>query len=130
MIPLTCRGINESFWVTTGTNQSGELSPDIILAAKSSATVIILMAMSKLEMIMDVFSKNGKSQTPVAIIQNGTTDREKMIIGKVNDIYFKAQYAGITNPAIIVVGEVVNLHISQLRANVQSVQNHLSQHIA
>ena len=56
MIPLTCRGINESFWVTTGTNQSGELSPDILLAARSSATVIILMAMSKLEVIMEIFS--------------------------------------------------------------------------
>jgi uroporphyrin-III C-methyltransferase len=26
MIPLTCRGVNESFWVTTGTTQSGEVS--------------------------------------------------------------------------------------------------------
>ena len=126
MIPLTCRGINESFWVTTGTNQSGELSPDIYLAAKSSATVIILMAMSKLEMIMDIFSKNGKGQTPVAIIQNGTTDREKMVIGKVNDIYFKTEYAGITNPAIIMVGEVVNLHPSLLNANLQNIQKSLS----
>ncbi len=41
MIPLTCRGINESFWVTTGTLQSGEISPDIHLAAQSSATVVI-----------------------------------------------------------------------------------------
>ena len=130
MIPLTCRGINESFWVTTGTNQSGELSPDINLAAKSSATVIILMAMSKLEMIMEIFSQNGKSQTPVAIIQNGTTSQEKMVIGKVNDIYFKAQYAGLTNPAIIMVGEVVNLHPSLLRSNILSVQNQLSHHIS
>ncbi len=78
MIPLTCRGINESFWVTTGTMQSGEISPDILLAAQSSATVVILMAMSKLEAIMDIFSANGKKETPVAIIQNGTTDKEKM----------------------------------------------------
>ena len=126
MIPLTCRGINESFWVTTGTNQSGELSPDILLAARSSATVIILMAMSKLEVIMEIFSQNGKGRTPVAIIQNGTTDREKTVIGKVNDIYFKAQYADIANPAIIIVGEVVNLHPSLLNANLQSVQKRLS----
>src|SRR4030095_7907857 len=124
-----CRGINESFWVTTGTNQSGEISPDIFLAAKSSATVIILMAMSKLEKIMEIFSKNGKSQTPAAIIQNGTTDREKMVIGKVNDIYFKAEYAGLTNPAIIVIGEVVNLHPALLKANLQSVKNQLSRTI-
>ncbi|TKK69756.1 uroporphyrinogen-III C-methyltransferase [Ilyomonas limi] len=112
MIPLTCRGISESFWVTTGTLQSGELSPDIQLAAQSSATVVILMAMSKLESIMDVFKANGKKDTPVAIIQNGTTSKEKYVIGKVSDIYFKAQYEGLSNPAIIVVGEVVRLHPS------------------
>lgn len=115
MIPLTCRGINESFWVTTGTTRSGDISPDINLAAQSSATVIILMAMSKLEAIMEIFSKNGKTQTPVAIIQNGTTAKEKMITGNVRDIQFKAQYAGISNPAIIIVGEVVRLHPSLIK---------------
>ncbi|GEO10934.1 uroporphyrinogen-III C-methyltransferase [Segetibacter aerophilus] len=123
MIPLTCRGINESFWVTTGTTQSGEISADIKLAAQSSATVIILMAMSKLEAIMEVFAEHGKSETPVAIIQDGTTDNEKMVIGKVNDIYYRAQYKGLSNPAIIMVGEVVNLHPSlykhYVKANVE-----------
>ena len=109
MIPLTCRGINESFWVTTGTTQSGEISPDIKLAAKSSATVVILMAMSKLEAIMDIFTAEGKKETPVAIIQEGTTPQAKMVIGTVRDIAFKAEYAGLSNPAIIMVGEVVNL---------------------
>ncbi len=112
MIPLTCRGINESFWVTTGTTRSGEISTDIALAAQSSATVIILMAMSKLEEIMDIFAKNNKSETPVAIIQDGTTDKQKMVIGKVKDIFLRAEYAGLTNPAIIIVGEVVGLHPS------------------
>jgi uroporphyrin-III C-methyltransferase len=114
MIPLTCRGINESFWVTTGTTRSGEISTDIQLAAQSSATVIILMAMSKLEAIMDIFSSHGKSETPVAIIQNGTTKDEKVVIGTVRDIVFKAAYEELSNPAIIVVGEVVNLHPSLL----------------
>lgn len=109
MIPLTCRGVNESFWVTTGTTQSGEISADIKLAAQSSATVVILMAMSKLEAIMDIFACCGKSDTPVAIIQDGTTAKEKMAIGTVRDIAFKAQYEGLGNPAIIIVGEVVKL---------------------
>lgn len=110
MIPLTCRGINESFWVTTGTTQSGEISNDIQLAARSSATVIILMAVSKLEAIMDIFIAEGKSETPVAIIQDGTTEKERIVTGKVKDIFFKAKYAGIANPAVIMVGEVVKLH--------------------
>jgi len=109
MIPLTCRGINESFWVTTGTTQSGEISADIKLAAQSSATVIILMAMSKLEAIMEIFAGHGKTETPVAIIQDGTTSNEKMVCGTVRDIAYRAQHAGLSNPAIIVVGEVVRL---------------------
>ncbi|MDP4265773.1 MAG: uroporphyrinogen-III C-methyltransferase, partial [Bacteroidota bacterium] len=115
MIPLTCRGISESFWVTTGTTQSGDISPDIRLAARSTATIIILMAMSKLEAIMEIFSLAGRENTPVAIIQNGTTTDEKIITGTVKDIVFRSQYAGITNPAIIMVGEVVRLHPSLVK---------------
>jgi uroporphyrin-III C-methyltransferase len=115
MIPLTCRGINESFWVTTGTTKNGDISSDIKLAAQSSATVIILMAMSKLEAIMDIFQQYHKEKTPVAIIQDGTTSQEKIVLGTVKDIVFKSQYAGIVNPAIIVVGEVVSLHPSLLK---------------
>ena len=113
-IPLTCRGINESFWVTTGTTRSGNISPDIALAAQSTATVVLLMAMSKLETIMDLFRTHGKGQTPVAIIQNGTTPQEKVVIGNVSDIAFRAEHAGLTNPAVIIVGEVVSLHSSLL----------------
>jgi uroporphyrin-III C-methyltransferase len=110
MIPLTCRGVAESFWVTTGTTRSGDISDDIRLAAQSTATVIILMAMSKLEQIMAIFSSFGKSETPVAIIQDGTTVNQKMVIGTVKDIQFRAEHAGVGNPAIIVVGEVVNVN--------------------
>ena len=112
MIPLTCRGMNESFWVTTGTTKSGQISEDIKLAAQSSATVVILMAISKLEAIMNIFSQYGKAETPVAIIQDGTTPKEKMVIGKVKDVFFRAEFAGLTNPAVIIVGEVVSLHSS------------------
>lgn len=119
MIPLTCRGINESFWVTTGTTRSGEMSADIYLAAQSSATVILLMAMSKLEQIMDVFSGCGKRDTPVAIIQDGTTPHEKIVTGTVKDIFFRAQAEGLSNPAIIVIGDVVNA-----RSKLSAVANH------
>jgi uroporphyrin-III C-methyltransferase len=113
-IPLTARGVNESFWVTTGTTRSGEISPDIRLAAQSSATVLILMAMSRLEAIMDIFKECGKGGVPVAIIENGTTDKERVIIGSVKDISYRALYHGLSNPAVIVVGEVVELYPGEL----------------
>lgn len=120
-IPLTCRGINESFWVVTGTNRHGELSKDIELAARSSATVVILMAMSKLEMICDIFQGHGKGGTPAAIIQNGTMPDAKMVRGTIADIAFRASAAGLENPAIIIFGEVVNLNQDLLK---NKIQNH------
>jgi len=108
-IPPSCRGISESFWVCTGTTKEGTISADIRLAAQSTATIIILMAMSKLEAIMDIFIEMGKSDTPVAIIQDGTTHKQRSAIGTVKDITYRAQYEGLQNPAIIIIGNVVKL---------------------
>ncbi len=66
------------------------------------------MAMSKLDDIMQIFRNFGKQQTPVAIIQNGSTPEEKIIFGNVNDIAFKAEHHQMTNPSIIIIGEVIN----------------------
>ena len=76
-IPLTKRGSSESFWVITGTTRSHKLSRDVYLAAKSNATVVILMGMSKLSEIVSIFAAENKKDVPVAIIQNGTTDDEQ-----------------------------------------------------
>ena len=67
-IPLTRRGINDSFWVVTGTTKEHQLSKDIIHAANSDATVVVLMGMSQLDKICEVFHGVGKSDLPVAII--------------------------------------------------------------
>lgn len=107
-IPVTKRGASESFWVITGTTKEHKLSKDVALAAKSNATVVILMGMSKLYEIMQLFKSEGKSNIPVAIIQNGTTDKEKIGIGTVASIEYKAREQQLSNPAIIIIGEVVN----------------------
>lgn len=107
-IPVTKRGAAESFWVITGTTKEHKLSKDVALAAKSNATVVILMGMSKLGEIMQLFKEEGKQDTPVAIIQNGTTDKEKVGIGTVASIEYKAKEQQLANPAIIIIGEVVN----------------------
>lgn len=118
-IPLTSRGVSESFWVTTGTTKDNTISDDIALAAKSTATVVILMAMSKLKEIMEIFASENKAHTPVAIIQDGTTSKEKYILGCVSDIYDKSIKENIHNPAIIIVGEVVGLHLDLMHILVE-----------
>lgn len=106
-IPVTKRGASESFWVITGTTKDHKLSSDVALAAKSSATVVILMGMSKLNEIIQLFLSEGKSDTPVAIIQEGTTKNEKIGVGTVASIEAKVKEQQLSNPAIIVIGEVV-----------------------
>ncbi len=112
-IPVTARGVSESFWVITGTTKSGEMSADVSLAAQSTATVVILMGLKKINEIMKLFQAHGKGETPVAVIQNGTLPNQRNVFGTV------ATISGLTNeeqlgpPAIIVVGEVVR-HAGQL----------------
>lgn len=112
-IPLTKRGSAESFWVITGTTKQHQLSNDIALAAKSNATVVILMGMGKLPEIVSLFKQEEKGDLPVAIIQNGTTKHEKIGIGTVNSIEEVVQTNQLSNPAIIILGDVVN-HRQQL----------------
>ena len=78
-IPVTKRGSSESFWVITGTTKAHKLSEDVALAAKSNATVVILMGMSKLTQIANLFREEGKQDVPIAIIQEGTTANQKML---------------------------------------------------
>ncbi|OMP31536.1 uroporphyrinogen-III C-methyltransferase [Mangrovimonas sp. DI 80] len=120
-IPLTKRGSSESFWVITGTTKDHQMSNDIPIAAKSTATVVILMGMSKLPQIMEAFQKEGKAETPVAIIQNGTTKEEKIGIGTVATICEIVEQEKLSNPAIIIVGEVVNdrVHLTSIRQEIQ-----------
>lgn len=106
-IPVTKRGATESFWVITGTTKAHKLSNDVALAAKSNATVIILMGMSKLPQIVELFKNEGKAATPIAIIQNGTRSNEQIGIGTMETIEKEVQEKKLANPAIIIIGEVV-----------------------
>jgi uroporphyrin-III C-methyltransferase len=106
-IPLTKRGASESFWVITGTTKAHQLSKDVAIAAKSTATVVILMGMGKLEEIVRIFSEENKQDTPIAIIQEGTTENEKSGFGTIDTICKVVREKQLTNPAIIIIGDVV-----------------------
>lgn len=108
-IPLTSRGVSQSYWVVTATSKDGTMTKDVSLAAQSTATVVILMGTRKLKEICATFSSYGKQDTPVAIIQNGTLKNEKMVLGTINSIYNQALEANISSPAVIIIGETVGL---------------------
>lgn len=106
-IPLTQRGTSESFWVITGTTSKKKLSEDVKLAAQSTATVVILMGMSKLREIVEIFSRYGKQDIPVGVIQNGTTGNERSGFGTIRNLEQFVAEKELAAPAIIVIGEVV-----------------------
>lgn len=124
-IPVTKRGSSESFWVITGTTRSHQLSNDIALAARSTATIIILMGMGKLAEIVHIFETEGRSALPIAIIQNGTRDNEKVGVGVVGNILEIVERKQLSNPAIIIMGEVV-----RNRAQLKQLQQEVISEIA
>lgn len=120
-IPLTKRGSAESFWVITGTTKAHQLSKDVAIAAKSTATIVILMGMGKLAEIVRIFSEENKQDTPIAIIQEGTTQNEKFGFGTISTICKVVEEKQLANPAIIIIGDVV-----KERVQLTSIFNELS----
>lgn len=109
-IPITHRGLSESFWVITGTTTSGKISDDIYVAAKTKATVVVLMGVNKIAEIVKIYKEHGLGRLPVAIIQNGSMPDERFAIGVINTIEEQILEQEISAPAVIVIGEVVSLH--------------------
>ncbi|MCD0489140.1 uroporphyrinogen-III C-methyltransferase [Pedobacter sp. MC2016-14] len=106
-IPLTHRGISESLWIITGTKRDGSLSKDLKFAMKSSATVVIYMGMRKMAEISGVYIAEGLGSIPAAIIQHVSLPHQKQVVCEVGDLQKAALRAGLSNPAVIVIGDVV-----------------------
>jgi uroporphyrin-III C-methyltransferase len=108
-IPVTHRGASEGFQVVTATTATGELSAAVTEAARSRTTTVILMGLSQLAGIVEIFGQHGQSQTPAAIVQNGTLPTAQLVTGSVSQLPARAAAAGIGAPAIIIIGEVARL---------------------
>ena len=109
-IPVTHRGINNSFHVFTGHLKidGGELDFDII--AKLKGTIIFLMGLSNLEKITCSLIKYGKDEnTPIAIIKDGTTSKQQVYTGTIKTISTIVREKEVKSPVIIIIGEVINL---------------------
>jgi uroporphyrin-III C-methyltransferase len=108
LIPLTDRRVSDGFWAITGHKSDKSFATDLELAVKSNSTVVLLMAMSKLDFIEKQYATANRAETPACIIQNASTTNEKMVIGKVGQLAKTALENNLSNPAVIIIGEVVN----------------------
>lgn len=120
-IPVTRRGTSSSFWVMTATKKDGSFSEDLTLAAKSSATMVILMGVRKFNEIAKLVTTYRSGLTPVAIIQNGTLKSESCITGTLNVVDSLLQHIDTSLPGIIVIGDVVAEHPSFFEEEIQRV---------
>jgi len=109
-IPVTRRGISESFWVITGSTKEGRLSKDVEVAAQSTATIVVLMGMQKLPELVEIYRRLGISETPVGVIQNGSTSNEIKGFGTMENILDVVYQKKMKSPAIIIIGKVVETH--------------------
>lgn len=108
-IPVTHRSVSQSFHVVSATLSDGSLHPDFESLSQLNGTVVVLMGLSKLEEIAKMYQRNGKASIPFAVVSNGTLPNQKTIKGTSANICSLAERHQIQSPAIIVIGEVVNL---------------------
>lgn len=118
-IPLTKRGVNESFWVVTGTLKDHSTGRDLYFAAQSSATVVILMGVKKLPEIVGLFKEYRGENEAICLIQNGSKVSERSLRGELHNILSLQEEAQLTAPAVIVIGQVVR---EKLLAEIQQME--------
>ena len=111
-IPITHRGIAQSFHIITG-KSAQDLNVNFKALAMEEGTLVFMMGLSNLDNIVRELVANGKDlSTPCGVIMRGTSAKQKKVIGTLDDISQKVKDAKLQSPCIIVVGEVVNLNES------------------
>jgi uroporphyrinogen III methyltransferase / synthase len=111
-IPVTHRGVAPAFAVVTGHEDptKPETQVDYEALARFPGTLLLYMGVGRLEQIAAALVAAGRpATTPTALVQWGTTPRQRSVTGTLADIARRRDEAQITNPAIIVVGDVVAL---------------------
>ena len=109
-IPLTHRDFAQSCLFLTGHFKEGKIDFNWPMLVSEKQTLVIYMGLLSLADLTFNLIKNGmKKDTPVAVIESGTTSKQKVIIGKLSHIRSKVSRANIKSPALIIIGEVVNL---------------------
>lgn len=120
-IPVTHRDYGSSFAIVTGhrkNNEADNIKWEAL--AKGIDTIAIYMGVKNLPYIQKQLLTYGKHpDTPAALIQWGTLKEQKTVVSTLREVNNAAQSAGIENPCMVIIGEVVAMHekISWLKQN-------------
>jgi uroporphyrin-III C-methyltransferase/precorrin-2 dehydrogenase/sirohydrochlorin ferrochelatase len=103
-IPVTHRGLAKGFSVVTGHEELSEVP------ARPDHTIVLLMGVGQLRESASALGKAGlPAGTPVGIVENGYLPNQRVTIGTLGSIADQAEAAGVANPAVIVIGDVVRV---------------------
>ncbi|MDH7594010.1 MAG: uroporphyrinogen-III C-methyltransferase [Methanomicrobiales archaeon] len=116
-IPVTHRDCASLLAIVTGhedpLKEGGSVRWDLL--AGMEGTIVILMGVGNLSSIVDSLLKWGKDpQTPVAIIERGLTEKQRVTTGALSTIVEIADLTGVRPPAVIVIGSVVRLYRGEM----------------
>lgn len=110
-IPLTHREWTSSVIFVTGHEEGGdEERLNWAELARERQTVVFLMGLLRLPQIVERLLKHGRAPlSPVAVIQSGTTPKQRTIIAPLSEIIARVEAAKLRPPAIVLIGEVIGL---------------------
>ena len=112
-IPLTHRRVASSFTVVSGTEDPSRdgAGTDWSALARSGSTLVVLMGWDTRERVFESLIDAGmEPSTPAALVQWGSTPRQRKVVGSLNSIARDGEQAGISAPVVAVIGDVVGLH--------------------
>src|SRR3990167_5343079 len=113
-IPLTHRDHAQACVFVTGHLRNGSIDLDWSMLARPRQTVVIYMGAGSLPVIASQLVAHGlPASTPVALIDNGTTDRERRVVGTLATIERQAMRAHLQGPTRCLVGDVVSLAVTR-----------------
>ncbi len=113
-IPLTDRRYASGVTFVTGHKKNDPSQPDINwdILAKLNHTLVIYMGVSNLNKITRNLQENNMDpQTPAAVVRCGTVKEQITVKGTLSNIYEKVIEKGIKAPALLILGDVINLQI-------------------
>ena len=109
-IPLTHRDYSQSCIFITGHEKNGTLNINWDNLTHENQTIVIYMGLNALPIITQNLIDSGmRKNMPIALVQEGTTDNQKVVVSTISRVNAKILKTDIQSPVIIIVGEVVKL---------------------
>ncbi|MCC8379314.1 uroporphyrinogen-III C-methyltransferase [Xenorhabdus sp. PB30.3] len=109
-IPVTHRNYASGFHIVTGHTSQEDKQQNWKILAQLEGTLIILMGMTRLTDICQQLVQHGKpATTPAAVVMYASHPKQESVIGTLETLAAKAEEKELHAPALIVIGDVVNL---------------------